>query len=615
MTENAGINLEKYLSSKGPLPGPQVVRLACQLAKVMGEESESETGTRAPVLHVGRIVITASGKIDITPSDETDLGLPVVASFPHHASPEEIGGEPGDFRSSLYSLGCTLFQIATGELPFNGDSPKEILKAHLNDDVPDPAEKCAEISEELGRAIQELLRKNPEQRIQSVPELVRRLKTCLNAEAASGEAPPPLPAKEESLETGKKEIPEESSAGDEEKKTPSLPKLKLPSKTRDSSKDPEKSSGKKPGKPGARTGRKVPSFTRKKSDGKSSKTTTGSKKSFSFSKTRRSESGKGPGGGKKSGLTGAGANLSGKLIDRGDEGDIFEDSFVEEQLGYPVTRKKIRPFMMAGAGLGVVLAVVVVFSAQRASKTRARANIAHRADLAEQQLKKIKASWKTKYEEQRKIVDTYLAKQTNRFNSGESPTVIEGAIEGQLETSMFNKPGAAHLAVLYAQVHARASELRAARKETELGTEGNFESFVDSFNRLFDQGLWAPAMDKIREAENEYNDTKSKEIDELYFKAEKKMIDQWEVDEQKIKDLAGDAQPQKAVQVAEAAKLYGDNQVRKDANQYIEYIRAQAAVSGAVTEEPETEEKPEEGGVPEDLEAELKELENDDDLR
>lgn len=613
MTENAGINLEKYLSSKGPLPGPQVVRLACQLAKVMGEESESETGTRAPVLHVGRIVITASGKIDITPSDDTDLGLPVVASFPHHASPEEIGGEPGDFRSSLYSLGCTLFQIATGELPFNGDSPKEILKAHLNDDIPDPAEKCAEISEELGRAIQELLRKNPEQRIQSVPELVRRLKICLNAEAASGEAPPA--AEEESLETGKKEIPEESSADDEEKKTPSLPKLKLPSKTRGSSKEPGKSAEKKSGKPGARTGRKVPSFTKKKSDGKSSKTTAGSKKSPSFSKTRRSESGKSPGGGRKSGFTGAGANLSGKLIDRGDEGDIFEDSFEEERLGYPVTRKKTRPFMMAGAGLGVVLAVVVGFSVQRASKTRARANISRRNDLAEQQLKKIKASWETKYEEQRKIIDTYLAKQTNRFNSGESPRVIRDAIEGQLETSMFNKPGAARLAVLYAQVHARATELKEARTEAELGTERNFESFVDSFNKLYDQGLWAPAMDKIREAENAYNDTKSKEIDELFFKAEKKMIDQWKADEQKIKDLASDEQPQKAVQIAEAAKLYGDNQIRKDATQYIEYIRAQAAVSGAVTEEPETEEKPEEGGVPEDLEAELKELEDDDDLR
>ena len=608
MTENAGINLEKYLSSKGPLPGPQVVRLACQLAKVMGEESESETGTRAPVLHVGRIVITASGKIDITPSDETDLGLPVVASFPHHASPEEIGGEPGDFRSSLYSLGCTLFQISTGELPFNGDSPKEILKAHLNDDVPDPAEKCAEISEELGRAIQELLRKNPEQRIQSVPELVRRLKICLNAEAAAGEAPPP-PAEEESP------APEESSANDEEKKTPSLPKLKLPSKTRDSSKGAGKSAEKKSEKPGARTGRKVPSFTKKKSDRKSSKTTAGSKKSFSFSKTRRSESGKNLGGGRKSGFTGAGANLSGKLIDHGDEGDIFEDSFEEERLGHPATRRKTRPFMIAGAGLGVVLAVVVGFNTQRASKTRARANIERRNELAEQQLKKIKASWKTKYEEQRKIVDTYITRQTNRFNSGESPTVIEGAIEGQLETSMFNKPGAVGLAVLYAQVHARATELKAARKETELGTEGNFESFVDSFNKLYDQGLWAPAMEKIREAENVYNDTKSKEIDELFFKAEKKMIDQWKVDEQKIKDLASDAQPQKAVQVAEAAKLYGDNQIQKDSAQYIEYIRAQTAVSGAVTKEPETEEKPGEGGVPEDLEAELKELEDDDDLR
>ncbi|MCH2585984.1 MAG: hypothetical protein MK138_14575, partial [Planctomycetes bacterium] len=105
MTENAGIRLDKYLETKGPLPGPQLVRMAWQLAQVMGSESESETGSRAPVLHVGRILIASNGKIDVTPSDETDLGLPVVASFPHHASPEEIGGEAGDFRSSLYSMG------------------------------------------------------------------------------------------------------------------------------------------------------------------------------------------------------------------------------------------------------------------------------------------------------------------------------------------------------------------------------------------------------------------------------------------------------------------------------------------------------------------------------
>ena len=189
MTENAGIRLDKYLETKGPLPGPQLVRMAWQLAQVMGSESESETGSRAPVLHVGRILIASNGKIDVTPSDETDLGLPIVASFPHHASPEEISGEAGDFRSSLYSLGCTLFEIATGAAPYSGDSSKEVLKAHLNEDVPDPADRGAKISEELGRVIQELLRKNPEQRIQSVPELLRRLKICIGIEDGPKTAP------------------------------------------------------------------------------------------------------------------------------------------------------------------------------------------------------------------------------------------------------------------------------------------------------------------------------------------------------------------------------------------------------------------------------------------
>ena len=82
MTEKPGIKLAEYLETKGPLPGPQVAKLAIQLAQMMGDESESETGSRAPVLHTGRILVTTSGKIDITPSDETDLGLPVVASFP-----------------------------------------------------------------------------------------------------------------------------------------------------------------------------------------------------------------------------------------------------------------------------------------------------------------------------------------------------------------------------------------------------------------------------------------------------------------------------------------------------------------------------------------------------
>ncbi|MEC7775543.1 MAG: hypothetical protein VYC32_05550 [Planctomycetota bacterium] len=611
MTENAGIRLDQYLETKGALPGPQLVRMAWQLAQVMGSESESETGSRAPVLHVGRILIAANGKIDVTPSDETDLGLPIVASFPHHASPEEINGEGGDFRSSLYSLGCTLFEIATGATPYFGDSSKEVLKAHLNEDVPDPVDRGAKISAELSRVIQELLRKNPEQRIQSVPELLRRLKICIGIE----DGPKTAPTGEE----GSPEVPKDSDGEKKKRKKLASSGFKRPSKT-GASKDTEKPAEKKTGKIGAKPARKTPSFSKKKSGDQSATSRTGrdSKKSFSFSKTKSSGAKKGLAGASADRFASApGSRLSGKLIDRGDEGDIFEDTFEEdEQMGYSVVRKKSKPFMMAGGGLGMILAILVIFTSQKSSKNQVRLVQERNERTAAKQLREIKTAWSTKYETQRKSVEDYLAKQTNRFNSGLSPSVIEGALEGQLETSFFNKPGAVLLAVLYAKVHVRAEEERAARKEVELGREGNFDSFVTSFNKLYEQGLWAPAMDKIRDAEIEYKASKETEIDELYFKAEKAMIEQWESDELKIKDLASEGEPQKAIRIAEGARLYGDNAIRKDAIAYIESIRAQTSVSsdsGETEEEPA--EEPEEGGVPDDIDSELEDLEDQDDSR
>ena len=610
MTENAGIRLDKYLETKGPLPGPQLVRMAWQLAQVMGSESESETGSRAPVLHVGRILIAPNGKIDVTPSDETDLGLPIVASFPHHASPEEISGEGGDFRSSLYSMGCTLFEIATGAAPYSGDSSKEVLKAHLNEDVPDPADRGAKISEELGRVIQELLRKNPEQRIQSVPELLRRLKICIGIE----DGPKTAPTDEE----GPPEPPEESDGEKKKRKTPASSGFRRSSKT-GSAKDKEKSAEKKTGKIGAKPARKTPSFSKKKPGERAATSRTGgdSKKSFSFSKTKSPGPKKGPAGASADRFDSAsGGRLSGKLIDRGDEGDIFEDTFEEDEpMGYSVVRKKSKPFMMVGGGLGLVLALLVIFMSQKNSKNQIRLAQEKKERTAAKELSEIKTVWSAKYETQRKSVEDYLAKQTNRFNSGLSPSVIEGALEGQLETSFFNKPGAVLLAVLYAKVHARAEEERSARKETELGVEGNFDSFVNSFNKLYEQGLWAPAMDKIRDAEIEYKASKETEIDELYFKAEKAMIKQWEGDEMKIKDLASEGEPQQAIRVAEGARLYGDNAIRKDAIAYIESIRAQTSVSGGGEKEEEPAEEPEEGGVPDDIDSELEDLEDKDDSR
>ena len=598
MTEKPGIKLAEYLETKGPLPGPQVAKLAIQLAQMMGDESESETGSRAPVLHTGRILVTTSGKIDITPSDETDLGLPVVASFPQHASPEEIRGEEGDFRSSLYSLGCTLFEIATGELPYDGESPKEILKAHLKQDVPDPAEKGSGITSELSRTIQELLRKKPEQRIQSVPELLRRLKISLKIENHS-----------EQSASSPAAAPKEENQDAEKDKKASRPKIKFSPKKKKIGEASEKSGsragGKKAEQATARSGRKAPSFSKRKTEGAASK---GSGKTSRF---KPSEKKKSFGAGRKGKLSGSGVQLSGKLIDRGDDGDIFEDRFEEEenQAYQGLEKKKSHPFILGGAGLGVVIAVLLLFMSNKSNNQQVEANAGNSITIAKEKNQKRKNLLKKRYDTERAEVGKFLSSQSERFESRENASMIEGTLEQQIEAHFYNKPGAVLLGSLYAKVHARAEEDRAAAKEAETGREGSFESYVKAFDSLYASGLWAPAMDKIRDAEIDYGQKHEKEIDEMFFKAEKAMVKQWETDEPKITDLAGD-EPQQAIAVAQQAVKYGDGSIRKRAGQYIESITNQLAAQNTSNEAGEGEDgEPEEDGLPEDLDKELEDLE------
>ncbi len=58
-------------------------------------------------------------------------GKKTVIGNPWYMSPERAKGEDGDARSDIYSLGCTLYQLITGDPPFDDSSPKAILKAHL----------------------------------------------------------------------------------------------------------------------------------------------------------------------------------------------------------------------------------------------------------------------------------------------------------------------------------------------------------------------------------------------------------------------------------------------------------------------------------------------------
>ena len=92
-----------------------------------------------------------------------------------YVSPEAIRGWKVDQRSDLYSLGVTLYEIATGTKPFSTENPVEVLKQHLHKTPENPTNIRKEIPLQLSEIILKLLKKNPSGRYSSALEVVQDL--------------------------------------------------------------------------------------------------------------------------------------------------------------------------------------------------------------------------------------------------------------------------------------------------------------------------------------------------------------------------------------------------------------------------------------------------------
>ncbi|MFE8948905.1 tetratricopeptide repeat protein [Streptomyces sp. NPDC007856] len=102
-------------------------------------------------------------------------GTGVALGTPHYMSPEQIGGDAVDQRSDLYSLGCVLYEIATGAPPFDLEDAWAILIGHRDTPPRPPREHRPDLPGHLERIILDLLAKRPEERPYAAGELVRRL--------------------------------------------------------------------------------------------------------------------------------------------------------------------------------------------------------------------------------------------------------------------------------------------------------------------------------------------------------------------------------------------------------------------------------------------------------
>ncbi|MCC6613737.1 MAG: protein kinase [Anaerolineae bacterium] len=121
-----------------------------------------------------RVVLTDFGIAKIVTGVQFTASGGMVGT-PAYMAPEQGLGEQGDERSDLYSLGIIFYQMLTGKLPYDGDTPLAVILKHLNEPVRSTREFREDVPETLDHIVMKLMAKDPNDRYQTATELIADL--------------------------------------------------------------------------------------------------------------------------------------------------------------------------------------------------------------------------------------------------------------------------------------------------------------------------------------------------------------------------------------------------------------------------------------------------------
>jgi serine/threonine protein kinase len=130
----------------------------------------------------GQVVLTDFGIARIVGATRYTL-TGAISGTPAYMSPEQGQGERGDERSDIYSLGVILYEMVTGRVPFDADTPFAIIMKHINESLPLPTMVNPNIPEAVERVILKAMSKNPDDRYQSANEMAKALRDAVGVSA------------------------------------------------------------------------------------------------------------------------------------------------------------------------------------------------------------------------------------------------------------------------------------------------------------------------------------------------------------------------------------------------------------------------------------------------
>ena len=170
-----GITLKEYVEKHAPLPWHDVIRFGMQICEALAHAHANNIIHRD--VKPQNMIVTADGTIKVT-----DFGIALAQTSTktktnsnmgtvHYLSPEQARGGFCNETSDIYSLGVTLYELATGRVPFDGETPVSIAMKHLDEEPKPPSLLNPHIPPALEGLILKAMQKDQSARYLSANEM------------------------------------------------------------------------------------------------------------------------------------------------------------------------------------------------------------------------------------------------------------------------------------------------------------------------------------------------------------------------------------------------------------------------------------------------------------
>ncbi len=179
-----GQTLKEYIKYNSPIDWQKAVKIAMKISNALSEAHKKHIIHRD--IKPQNIIITEDGDIKVT-----DFGIARVSSGAtisadedvigsvHYISPEQARGGYVDERSDIYSLGVVMYEMLTGKVPFNGDTPVSVAIKQIEQEPVPPCEVIEDIPENVSSIVLKAMSKEINNRYSTVSELSQDLNSVL----------------------------------------------------------------------------------------------------------------------------------------------------------------------------------------------------------------------------------------------------------------------------------------------------------------------------------------------------------------------------------------------------------------------------------------------------